>query len=56
MLTGVALVIFWPAALGLAATKDNETALSTAKGNYDAITAKMTQKGCKIPTAPVQET
>lgn len=50
VLTGVALVIFWPAAIGLASTKDNEAALSSAKGNYDAITTKMTQKNCRIPT------
>ncbi|AAV95315.1 hypothetical protein KQ247_19125 [Ruegeria pomeroyi] len=53
VLTGVALVVFWPAAIGLAATKDNATALSAAKGNYDAITAKMTQKGCALPPEPV---
>ncbi|NDW43398.1 hypothetical protein [Ruegeria sp. PrR005] len=49
VLTGVALVLFWPAAIGLAATKDNATALSSAKGNYDAITAKMREKGCALP-------
>ncbi|MFW8593060.1 hypothetical protein [Cribrihabitans neustonicus] len=53
--TGVALVLFWPAAFALAATKDHATALSAAKGNYDAITAQMTQKGCDMP-APHLET
>ena len=51
--TGVALLVFWPAAIALAATKDNATALSAAKGNYDAITARMTQKNCKLPAAAV---
>ncbi len=53
VLTGVALVVFWPAAIGLAATKDNATALSAAKGNYDAVTSKMRQKGCALPPEPV---
>ena len=49
VLTGVALIIFWPAAIGLAATKDNATAVSAAKGNYDAITEQMRIKGCTLP-------
>ncbi len=49
--TGVALVLFWPAAFALGATKDNATALSSAKGNYDAITTKMQQQGCAVPEA-----
>lgn len=52
--TGVALVIFWPAAIALAASKDNATALSAAKGNYDAITTQMRTQGCKLPPEPVQ--
>lgn len=56
VLTGVALVVFWPAAIGLAATKDNAGAVSAAKGNYDAITAKMREKGCQIPEDAIQPT
>lgn len=51
--TGVALVVFWPAAFALAATKDNAGALSAAKGNYDAITTQMRKQGCKLPPEPV---
>ena len=51
--TGVALVIFWPAAFALAATKDNSTALSAAKGNYDAITTRMRSQNCPLPPEPV---
>ncbi|HBS49826.1 MAG TPA: hypothetical protein DEA05_06925 [Rhodobacteraceae bacterium] len=51
--TGVALVLFWPAAFALAATKDNATALSAAKGNYDAVTAQMRQQNCPLPPEPV---
>ena len=42
------------AALALAASKDNATALSAAKGNYDAITTQMRSQGCKLPPEPVQ--
>jgi len=46
--TGIALVLFWPAALTLGVTKDNASALSSAKGHYDAISTAMQQKGCHI--------
>lgn len=52
--TGVALLVFWPAAIALAATKDNADALASAKGNYDAITAQMKSQGCALPPEPVQ--
>jgi len=38
----------------LAATEDNATALSAAKGNYDAITTQMKSQGCTLPPEPVQ--
>ncbi|MEM6658937.1 MAG: hypothetical protein AAF496_15400 [Pseudomonadota bacterium] len=47
--TGVALVLFWPAAFALAATQDQSNQLAQAKGNYDAITTQMTKKNCKVP-------
>ncbi len=52
--TGVALFLFWPAAIALANTKDSSSALSAAKGHYDAITAQMKKKGCALPPEPVQ--
>ncbi len=54
--TGVALVVFWPAAFVLAATEDNANALSAAKGNYDAITTQMRSQGCALPPEPAPET
>ncbi|MFK7754660.1 MAG: hypothetical protein AB8B51_19190 [Sedimentitalea sp.] len=48
--TGVALVLFWPAAFLLATTDDKSNALASAKGNYDAITLRMEQQRCKMPT------
>lgn len=56
VLTGIALLVFWPAAIALAVTKDNATAVSAAKGNYDAITTQMTSKDCKIPANSVAPT
>lgn len=47
--TGVALVLFWPAAFALAATEDQSNQLAQAKGNYDAINMQMTRKNCKAP-------
>ena len=47
--TGVALLVFWPAAIALAATEDNAASLAAAKGNYDAIASQMTVQGCSLP-------
>lgn len=49
VVTGVAPVLFWPAAFALAATKDNATTLSAAKGNYDAVTTQMRNKNRPLP-------
>lgn len=52
--TGVALLLFWPAAFALAASNDSSTALSSAKGHYDAVTQQMRTQGCKMPPEPIQ--
>ena len=49
--TGVALVLFWPAAFFLMAGEDQKPQLAQAKGNYDAITEAMEQKRCRVPSA-----
>jgi hypothetical protein len=54
VITGIALVLFWPAAIALAATKDKSSALSVAKGNYDTITSTMEKKGCRLPPPTVK--
>ncbi|WP_170376347.1 hypothetical protein [Ruegeria atlantica] len=46
VITGVTLVLFWPAALAMAATQDHADQLAAAKGNYDAITQAMQTKNC----------
>lgn len=43
---GVGLVLFWPALIGLAAGKNQETQLASMKGHYDALTAAGTKKNC----------
>lgn len=51
--TGVALVLFWPAAFALALTEDQSAQLAQAKGNFDAVEAQMRNKGCQMPTVNV---
>ncbi len=51
--TGIALVLFWPAAFALALTEDQSAQLAQAKGNFEAIEAQMRNKGCQMPTVPV---
>ncbi len=55
VITGIALVLFWPAAIALAATDDNSSELAVAKGNYDAITSKMQQQGCSLPAPAIEQ-
>lgn len=54
--TGVALLLFWPAAFALAASDDHSTALSSAKGHYDAVTQQMRKQGCQMPPEPLHPT
>lgn len=44
--TGVGMVLFWPALFLLGTGSDVEPQLASMKGNYDALTAAGTQKGC----------
>lgn len=46
----VGMVLFWPALFGLAAGSDHAAELSVAKGQYDAIVAAGTAKGCFAAT------
>lgn len=45
----VGLVIFWPALIGMAATKDRGDELGRLKGEYDAVDAQMRMKQCQMP-------
>lgn len=48
MLT-VGLVLFWPALIGMAATKDRKEELSRMKGEYEAVDAQARMKQCAYP-------
>lgn len=48
MLT-VGLVIFWPALIGMAATKDRKDELGRLKGEYDAVDMQARMKQCALP-------
>ena len=46
VLTGVGLIIFWPALFALGGTKQQEAELSRLKGEYDALQVASTDKKC----------
>lgn len=46
ILTGVGIVIFWPALIALGGTKSQENELSRLKGEYNAIQQEITFKNC----------
>jgi cell division septum initiation protein DivIVA len=46
MLTGVGLVLFWPALFALGGTKQQEVDYARLKGEYDAIGQAMIAKKC----------
>lgn len=45
-ITGVGLILFWPALFALGGTKQQEVELSRLKGEYDAIETTATTKKC----------
>lgn len=45
----VGLIIFWPALIGLAATKDRKGELGQLKGEYDAVDLSIRTKQCTLP-------
>ncbi|MXU65475.1 hypothetical protein [Oceanomicrobium pacificus] len=44
--TGVAIVLFWPAAFLLATGDDHENELASTKGHYEALTQAGIKQGC----------
>jgi hypothetical protein len=45
----VGLIIFWPALIGLAATKDRKEELSRLKGEHEAVDLQVKGKQCSAP-------
>lgn len=50
----VGIILFWPALFYLAADDSSEQ-LGLAKGQYDAITDRMVDKGRKVPPEPAEQ-
>lgn len=46
---GVGLVLFWPALIGLAATKDRKEELGRLKGEYEAVNEQSRMQSCPLP-------
>ena len=49
--TGVALVVFWPAAFFIGGNKETKAELSRLKGELEAIESASIQRNCKITFA-----
>lgn len=45
----VGLIVFWPALIGLAATKDRKDELGRLKGKYEAVDLSMRTRQCTAP-------
>jgi hypothetical protein len=65
VLLTVGVIIFWPALIGMAATKDRKEDLSRLKGEFEAVDQTLRQKQCSlsppsatgpavVPTAPAK--
>lgn len=52
---GVGLILFWPALIGLAATKDRENDLAQLRGEYNAVDQAARRKNTCALAAPVVE-
>lgn len=48
-LMGVGLIIFWPALIGLAATKDRKEELGRLKGEFEAVDNNVKSRQCSAP-------
>ena len=51
-LTGIGLVLFWPALFFLGGTKDQEAEYSRLKGEYDAVQEAAVGKKCSLSPLP----
>lgn len=51
-ITGVALILFWPAAFALGGQKGNEAEYARLKGEHDAILQQATIKKCSVNPPP----
>ncbi|MBE2263013.1 MAG: SHOCT domain-containing protein [Burkholderiaceae bacterium] len=56
VITGVALILFWPAAFALGGTKGQEAEYARLKGEHEALQQAWIQKKCSAPMAGVGPT
>jgi hypothetical protein len=54
-LTGVAMILFWPALFALGGTKQQEAEYSRLKGEYDAVSQAAVLRKCTGIVAPSQD-
>src|SRR6185503_17212145 len=55
-ITGVGIVLFWPALFFLGGTKQQEAEYARLTGEYDALQQAAVQKNCPGLVAPTQQT
>jgi len=53
-LTGVGLILFWPALFALGGTKQQEAEYARLRGEHDAVQQSMVQKRCGVAGAAPQ--
>ena len=52
-ITGVGMILFWPALFALGGTKQEEAEFAKVKGEYEALQQSMIIKKCGIPPSPI---
>lgn len=55
VLTGVGVVLFWPALFALGGTKEQEAEYARLKGEYDAIQQASIMKRCGMVVPPIEQ-
>lgn len=51
MMTGVGIILFWPALFALGGTKEQEAEYARLKGEYEALSKAAVEKRCSLPGA-----
>ena len=54
-LTGVGLILFWPALFALGGTKTQEAEYGRLRGEYEAVQQANIQKKCSVAASPAPE-
>ena len=52
MITGVGIILFWPALFALGGTKQQEAEYARLKGEYDAVDQASIAKHCSVVNGP----